>query len=397
MKQTVRHNMTLDYYDGPILFEALDPYGGHYLCMAIESESDEDQYAVFGIAPDQLRLFKHGSADLHDLILDRGESPWYIGRYPESNSEVLLLTEQNTPLAETKHMPDPGFLLYDRPPESQVIHHAREQQKLALEVTVDPLDSPGKNRIPVDTLAGLLNHVQKVVMYACNWTKRDEPSKQNAHDKFELAHSLDAIAIGAGSFRIIMSASEGFENLSRKSKVARGLTLIDELFSQASNPQKHLQAARKYRGDFAQSYTSFIKFLSRKEIGFSYAWAEPSDKTARGFSISPEQIKPLVDKLREAAAQQTKTVEFTGRIIQIDARKRTWQLAKEDTEDTEDPVVSGKTRAAGPDLGGLTLKTKRYRFICEEELKIQEISKGEKQTLYLTKIEELSDTNTSPF
>ena len=111
MKKIVRHAKTLIYYDGPVLFEARDPHGGRYLGMAMDTKSESEQYAVFGVSPERLRLFINGALDLLDLITGRKNQTWYVGVHHNGDSGAFQLTKQATPLLDTEHLPDPGLFL----------------------------------------------------------------------------------------------------------------------------------------------------------------------------------------------------------------------------------------------------------------------------------------------
>lgn len=104
--KSVRNIATLVYYDGPIVFEARDCYGGHYVGMAVE---EENSFVIFGVAPERLQQFKDGSVDLLDLMLHREDPAWYIGT---PNDVGYDITEQTASLSEmTDYLPDPGFLM----------------------------------------------------------------------------------------------------------------------------------------------------------------------------------------------------------------------------------------------------------------------------------------------
>jgi hypothetical protein len=51
--KTIRHTATLFYYDGPQVFEARDPIGGHYVAVMVEPQDGKDRYLVTGVAPER--------------------------------------------------------------------------------------------------------------------------------------------------------------------------------------------------------------------------------------------------------------------------------------------------------------------------------------------------------
>jgi hypothetical protein len=62
--KTIRHITTLFYYDGPQVFEASDPIGGHYVAVMIEPQTGQDRFLVAGVEPERLRQFRSGLLDL---------------------------------------------------------------------------------------------------------------------------------------------------------------------------------------------------------------------------------------------------------------------------------------------------------------------------------------------
>jgi hypothetical protein len=384
MSNTVRLTKVLEHYDGPVLFEGRDSYGGHYIGVAVQSEGPGDLFAVVGVEPDRLRRFRNGSLDLLALMTEREDPTWFIGTQRMDGSDVFDIAAQTRPLAETDYLPERGFFLHDRPAKSEVVVAAREYNHLVMEVSVEPPEASSEHRIQVDTLSKLLGHVQTIVKHAFNRSIRGLSSSSRGGTDFRDAHMLDVLVPAAsGSFKVVLGVSKEPQDLFHHSEITRGLALIDELFSEVADPTKDVEIARNYKGHLAGAYLRLLKFLDEKDTGLRYSWAEPSDDTPKSFSISRSQLRPLIDELSKVASLGTETVVLTGVVEKVDAKAGTWRLI------TDEGPVNGKRHESGPGLGGVVIKDKRYRFTCEEQLEAQEVSQGEKKTLYLLELEVL--------
>src|ERR1035441_4037089 len=106
--KTIRHSTTLFYYDGPQVFEARDPIGGHYVAVMIEAEHGHDRYLVAGVEPERLRQFRGGLLDLRTLLAERGEVEWHIATVMNSLDEPLKILPQEGALHASHFLPDAG-------------------------------------------------------------------------------------------------------------------------------------------------------------------------------------------------------------------------------------------------------------------------------------------------
>jgi hypothetical protein len=288
--KTIRHTTTLFYYDGPQVFEAQDLIGGHYLAVLVEPLDGQDRYLVAGVEPERLRQFRSGSLDLRTLLAESGHEEWYLATMSASLDQPLGLTPQQTPLAESGLLPEPGFVLHDRPTDELALKEARERNNLVLEIAADPPEAATEHRIRVGTLIGLLGHVQMMVKHAYGAALRElTPGSRRMIDKTD-AHLLDVvIPAAAGSFRVVLEAAKTPDMLGQ-SELARALQRVDVLFENASDPQMALATVKEHRGHLAGAYLRLLRFLVQHKTGLRYSWAEP------GF------VKPNYRSVGEAEA-----------------------------------------------------------------------------------------------
>lgn len=376
---TVRHTMTLVYYDGPQVFEGRDEIGGHYIAVMVEPAGGKDRYLVAGVEPERLRQFRMGNLDLRSLLVQRALEEWFLASPSGDLAEPLLLEPQRTSLASFPQLPDADFLLHDQPAAAEALREARARNNLVLEISVDPPEAVTEHRIRVATLAGLLMHVQTMVKHSYGAALRGlAPGVRRNVDRTD-AHLLDVVVPAAtGSFRVVMEAAKS-PNLFGGSEVARSLERVDGLFANVSNPQETLSTLKEHRGHLAGAYLRFLRFLVQNESGFRYAWAEPTFAEPRECGVSRAETGPLVDALSSVSNLGAETVVIAGALKKADVDSGAWRLAADDEE------FSGKIKDGGPSLAGLKLESV-YRFTCLEE--IEETQGGrEQRALYLTEHE----------
>lgn len=116
--KTIRHTNTLFYYDGPQIFEARDASGGHYMAVAVESETAPDRNLVAEVSPERLRQFRSGALDLKSLLAEDGEAEWYLATVEAGLDQPLALETQTIPLMKSGLLPDPGFVMHDHTTET---------------------------------------------------------------------------------------------------------------------------------------------------------------------------------------------------------------------------------------------------------------------------------------
>jgi len=135
--KTVHYISTLFYYDGPLVFEARDNIGGHYVGVAVTLPGDRDGHLVKGVAPDSLRAFRAGEMDLRTLLLEAEAEGWYL-THPEFDFDApIKLEKQNSPLAGSEYLPDAGFLLREHPAGSYAFKESRKRNNSAMDAIAD--------------------------------------------------------------------------------------------------------------------------------------------------------------------------------------------------------------------------------------------------------------------
>ena len=205
--RTVCYTTTLDYYDGPLLFEARDRIGGHYLAVAVPSTHPQDKFFVVGVAPERLRQFRVGLVDLRKVVEEAGKEEWFFAT-TSNLDDPIELEPQVVPLASTELLPDEGFFLNDSPAAAYVLKEAQARNNLIFELKLEPPEAALGHRIHVETYVELLDAVQKLVAHAYRVALRQLSSNYRPPLPPTEAVMMDVIVPAAsGSFRLVLEAA----------------------------------------------------------------------------------------------------------------------------------------------------------------------------------------------
>lgn len=378
--KTINYSRTLEYYDGPVLIEARDDIGGHYLGMAVETTEGADAFVVVGVAPERLRQFRAGLVDLRDLVKEAGRQEWFFTNSHDFH-KPLPLSPRQSPLAASEYLPEAGYFLNDIPADGDILQEAMERGNLVLELIAEPPEALDEHKIRLQTLVGLLDGVQKLVNHAYSAELRDIATAERPMVPKNEASVLDIVVPAApGSFRIVLEAGNP-PDLLQGNELARALHRLDVLFENPDDLDAAMEKARRNKGHLAGAYLKLLRFLSEQQTGLTYSWAEPRSSASSRRSISEAQARALSGALAEVSNLEVQEVQLTGEFMKVNRKTGEWGLQ------LGDKVVSGKLREDSPDLNGLIVG-KSYRFDCEEEFQTTEGTGKEKRVLFLREFRE---------
>ncbi len=374
--KTIRHTTTLFYYDGPQVFEAQDTIGGNYIAVMLEPNEKHTRYVVTGVAPERLRNFRSGILDLRSLMADSDEDEWYLAETTNGLDQPLKLMYQSTSLEESGFLPDSDFVLHESPPNEFVLKEARERNNLIFEFTAAPPETTMEHRIRMNTLAGLLLHIQTMVKHAFKKAMSGHtPDYWQSDD-----HLMDVIVPAApGSFRVVLEAATK-PDLFSNSSLAFALQHIDEIFEHTANPEYALAVLKNQRGHLAGSFLKLVNFLLEHHTGLRYSWAEPNSDQPNSHFVTETEIGPLVEVLSSVTDLGIEQVTLEGEFESFNRGSSSWGLL------TEEGKISGKIREGGPNLDGLEVGG-HYKFHCNEEIEEIGITGRESHKLYLNRHE----------
>ena len=373
----IRQVSTLYFYDGPQIIEARDAIGGHYIGVLTAPEGDQDQFLVCGVAPDRLREFRGGGVDLRTLLTERDEATYFLAAFENAGSDSLRLMAVDRGQVFSRHLPDDGFLLHDRPTNELTLREARERNNLVLDLSVEPPEASEEHRIRVATLVGLLNNVQTLLKHAYGAALRDlSASTRRVIDRAD-AGLMDVVVPAApGSFRIVLEAAK-LPDLLGYNELARALERIDAMLENIDEPEVVLERVRAHRGHLAGAFLRLLRFLVQHKTGLRYAWAMPGSVSSYSRSISETQSAPIVELLSGVSNLGSESLTLVGRLEEADVTRRTWRIA------TDDGKFSGDVLENGPSLEGLKLGA-TYEFSCIEEIEMADGTGQEVRKVHLT-------------
>ena len=222
----VHHARTLIFYDEPHVFEARDSIGGHYIAVLGVS----DDYLVAGVAPEQLRAFCDGEADLRSLVLESEEESRYLT--PELPPDGVLEIRRFRGDLEG-YLPAAGLVLDDLPSADL---EASDDLRLELR-----LDVPGQGRIDTGLFTELIQQMQTLAKHALAKIEPNTPWRQR-NSVFDVV-----VPAESGSFRVVLEASSNQTHAFHED-LGKALQEIDKLFQHSDDPSLALEAARELRG-----------------------------------------------------------------------------------------------------------------------------------------------------
>ena len=374
--KTIRHAATLDYYDGPILFEGRDRIGGRYLAAAVDDVDDgELLYAVVGVSPPELERFRGGLVDLRKVMLEAGSDEWFMASYSRA-TEGFELKPQEMPLARSAYLPDAGYTL--DPATSRdvaLLDTAQRRDNLVIELRAEPPEGADGHRMHVHSLIQMLDLMQKLVGYGYRAAVRDLPRKFRPATPVEEEVLMDVvIPAAAGSFCVLLEAASQGEEC-RGGELSRGLEVVDALFASAK-ARNGVNVLTQTGGRLASTYMKMVNFVAEERVGFRYSWAGPAFSQVRRNSISVSKARRLRELMGEADNQELHEVSVMGRLVKADLKTGAWAL------ESETEVYKGTAGADRSLLNGLVVG-RDYRFSCTAKIETKRVTGKEAKTFRL--------------
>ena len=365
--KTVTHLSTLLWYNGPQVFEARDPIGGHYVAASV----NDTQHLLSGVEPSALRSFRIGAVDLRTLITAHGSDQYLVTADPITKPIELA----HPVSADRSHefLPKPGLYLDLADTSSVVLKESRGRDNLVLEISAE--SRTGDNKMLLNTYVTLLGEVQTLVNHAYSRANKTLPKKVK-RTKTRMGPLLDVVVPASpGSLKVLLEAVEP-PDLFGQSEVARAMAYVDRLFDTVAEPEVAIKVAASYRGHLAGAYVRLLRVLSEHGTRLAYSWADPASDHETMRSISPDQANALVSLAHQMGDELvTESVEVVGEFERMNLGQGRWSLKTDDGT-----IVSGHTRDDEAKLDGLVAGL-RYRFSCIEELHVDSIGR-ETRDLY---------------
>ena len=361
----VRYVRTLAYYDCPLVFEARDAIGGHYIASL--GPSEEIRYLVAGVAPKRLQAFLDGVVDLRALLLESEEESRYTTTRIPGEAGIYDLTVERfeEPLEKSGFLPAAGFTLDpDDLLSSDLTAYANEHDSLAFSMALES----STHRIASDTYTDAIHGIQALAGHVLRTIKGEKESWRFRDGLFDVV-----VPAARGSLRVMLEASSR-QKPEFSARMADALRRVDKLFQ--SDRKEVVLVATRNRGRVAGAYMKLLKLLVKNETGLRYAWKGRGVQEIRSGAVSVEEAKYLASAL-DATRARGEAFTQEGTLYRFNIQSGHWGL------ETKLGRLVGWVRDGGPDLSGLRMGW-RYGFTCEVEYDLaQENDDVSKGTVYL--------------
>ena len=373
----ILYTRTLDYCDGISVFEANDPIGGTFVASYLEAVDGGDRYLVVGCRPEELRLFRHGSYDLRDLLTMSATNGWYVADLLGTR-KPLAMRHDGTGNIPDEYLPEPGYTIFDSEVNHKVVRDALERNNFVLQVSIEPPGTGRGGAVGVKTLNSLVNRVHELARCAA-WEVTESRGRRNAG-------RLNVVGVSEGSVVVTLQGAEGLDER-RESIWSKAFERLDGLFEKMELSQELDASMSEYAPETVGAYAKLMKLLKDEETGFHYTWAAPTTEVPSHRAVSLERAQTLDRELPIALTELSQEIHMTEVVLQgaLEAASqlnRKWTL-----RDTDKVLWSGSVEEGELGLDELVIGG-HYTFTCLEKRVESGSGRRKKPTLHLLTISE---------
>ena len=374
---TLHYVSTLDYCDGISVFEANDLIGGTYVASYLEAVSEGDKYLVVGCRPETLRLFRHGSCDLRDLLKVSASHGWYIADL-FGTRRPLAIRQYGEGDIPDELLPEPGYTIFHSEVNHQVVRDALERNNFVLQVSIEPPGTGKGGAVGIRTLNSLVNRVHELVLCAIEEITESKGSRN--------AGRLDVVGVSEGSVVVTLQGAAGLDER-RESVLAKAFERLDGLFEKMDIPEEFDADIAAYAPATVEAYAKLMKLLKNEETGFHYTWADPTTEVPSHRAVSLETAQTLARELPRALEERSQEIHTTELVLKgtLEAAsqiERKWTLM-----DAEQVIWNGVVEKGELGLDELVIGG-QYTFTCLEKRARSGLGRRGKSTLHLQAISE---------
>ena len=394
MRKDIRHDRTMDYYDGILLFEARDYIGGHYIASILETGKDSDRYLLTGCEPGELRLLRSGGTDLRSLLERSARHGWCIAELTKLDEPLKVGPAKEGPITEDL-LPKPGMLIAEAEVDHRVVATARERDNVVIQVAVETIEDAGNLKIDARTLSNLITYVQSLTRQAVIHPTPQKLGGRTLERLPKEAHQLDVIDLSPGSTRVTFQGVHRTP-FGNQLPLSRAMEELDEVLRHSGDPDATKETLLGRDPRIASAYLNLLKFLRTKKTSLSCTWATPQSTRPHHRNIPLADTYKLVEILdcpldvpvepqrgrrmirmgwrgetmsEEAAMLEGRgetmpeeTVMLEGTLEMVDRTHGRWRIL-----DLEGRPAEGTMNPDGIPISLLTIGA-RYTLVCMETL-----------------------------
>jgi hypothetical protein len=378
MTRKLNIDRILVFNDFPELFLAQDNSELDYLCLLTRYDLDEYHYHCVAISKKRLYQYLNGKIDLREIFMNPELHEWWLST-DTSATQFEITFYSNDGLAEA-FLPEADCFFTDELQDDLIRHEVVEHKNVIIHLSLSAEDN--RHSIPVDDLGDFSKLYQALVENA--YKKSILKSDLNDKRSFIIPknYRLEAFAASPGSFNLHL-VSRSNKDLFGNSIIEEGLRRIDDIISYSENEEELIEGLRQIKGHAISNYRKLLEKIIDRNITFKYKWHSPSSPVIHTRTINQNyaiRIKEILD-LKDDLIEEIK--EFIGFVKQADVERGSWRITNE--EDGKD--YTGESE--GHLLAGITLKTVKYKFVCQEIVEALKVTEKEKTNYRLITFEEL--------
>lgn len=388
MAKEIKHLETLVYYDGLQLFVGVDQVDTQYLCVLVEQHEKEDTYLGIPISRERLKSFKLGEIDLKDLYVTPHIEELYFIKSDDILGKKLMLKQIAFKDISSLWIPEAGFFYEAEPQYDEIIKkQAQETKSAILHLVLNPPEARDANKISPENLARVITVFQSLIKYA--FKKAISNLEEQIKRTLDISenYKLDVISTsGGGSFTVHLQ-SKKHADLFGYSDVERAFRIIDSLSNDLSDNEALLNNIKQYKGHCANTYIKLLETVIKNDMPMSYSWAMPGIDEIKTKTIYKSNAKSAYDSLVSTEELTSETVQLIGGISKADYKTGRWTLISDEDNKEYHGELSEKSKVT---LKGIVIKTKIYKFFCEETIEEITGTGREKKKLVLIEYEVLN-------
>ena len=107
----VLHTRVLDYYDGPLVIEAVDEDGRRYLCDSLPADGEGRRFVVVPVTDGEVGELNRGEACMRVMMERVGCGEWYLSVPHWDFREPFGIERQAGAIGESGKLPGEGYML----------------------------------------------------------------------------------------------------------------------------------------------------------------------------------------------------------------------------------------------------------------------------------------------
>ncbi len=366
----------LIYYDLPQLFIAKDQVDGKYVCMNVDSENEYPKYISIRVSTNKLNELILGKMDLRTAFQSSETGVWYFVTFNENGDYITDAI--NFSVVDEKYLPEEGFFFPEiETNDNLIIKEATEKNNAIVHLSFS--DAFNRESMDIELLGDFIKLFQNLVKYSYKKavsTVKNRPDLERSEN-----YTLRAFETSPGSFNIHLE-SAAKTDLFGYSNVEIALKRIDEIIGDVSQKDALLDKIKTYRGHAVNAYKKILENIIDNNINVSYKWTSPFNNKVTGRKINRIYAEKAIEIMTGKDDLGSEVREFVGIVTEVDYDKGTWRIIDEE----DNKPYSGKST---PSLEGITIHTKRYKFICDEVVEMIKITQKEKTSYNLLSFTEL--------